>query len=71
MEAIVAKEPTLGNVLDEIKQLRKDVNSIKEYLNDSDYLMTEDDIAEEKQAMADLKEGKTTSLKEMKKKLGI
>ena len=58
-------------VLEELKEIKKDIHFIKEHMNDPDALLTPEEEERFEESMRDLKEGRTTSLgefdKEMKK----
>lgn len=54
----------------EIKELKKEVSFIKKNIVDPDTILTPAEKRQVRQAMKELKEGKTTSLSELKKELG-
>jgi len=56
-------------IMSRLKKLQKDVNYIKEYIED--VTLTEDDLRSIEEAEKDYEEGRTISLEEMEKKLGI
>ncbi len=61
-----------GRMLQEIQGIKKELNMLKErqeYLEDS--LLSADDIKALKEAKEDLKNKRTVSLSEMKRKLGM
>lgn len=49
-------------ILKELKEIRTDIDYIKERMIDTDMLLTDDDIESIKEAERDLKEGKTKRL---------
>jgi len=60
-----------NNLIEELKAIRKDLDFIKEHMFDSDSIMTAEEEKRYNQAMAEYKEGKTTSLSKLKKELGL
>jgi hypothetical protein len=58
-------------LFDELKSMKDDISFIKEHMFDPDSIMTNEEEKSHKQAMKELKEGKTTSLSSIKKELGI
>jgi len=54
----------------EIKAIKKDVALIKRRVVDPDTILTHTEKKQHKQAMNELREGKTISLSELKKELG-
>ena len=51
--------------------IKSELDYIKEHMVDADMILTEDDRKALKEANEDLGKGKTTSLKELKKEMGI
>jgi len=58
-------EPTIKDIMNEIKQLRIDVNIIKKNIADSDSILTDEEEANLNQAMEEYKNGETVSLEEI------
>ncbi len=58
-------------VLEELKEIKKDIHFIKEHMNDIDSILTPEEEERLNESLEDLKEGRTTSLddfdREMKK----
>jgi len=67
----MAESITIKKVYDELKDLKQDISFIKKHLFDPDTIMTIEESKRFEQAMKELKEGKTTSLSELKKELGF
>ena len=67
----MAETATIQKVYDEIKSLRKELVFIKEHMVDQDLIMDVDEERRFKQAVKELKEGKTKNLAQIKKELGI
>ena len=63
--------PTLEKIHKELKTLRRDIVFIKKHMFDPDTIMTTEEGRRFEQSMKELKKGKTTSLSELKKELGI
>ena len=61
----------ISDVFNEIKALRKDVEYIKENMIDPDFIMTDEESIRFDESLKDLKTGKTTSLSDLKKELGL
>ena len=55
----------------ELVALRKEVQFIKTHMFDIDTIMTPEEEERYKRAMQELNEGKTTSLEDLKKELGM
>lgn len=55
----------------ELVTLRKEVQFIKMHMFDPDTIMTTEEEERYERAMQELKEGKTTSLKDLKEELGV
>ena len=55
-------------ILDDIKL---ELDYIKKHITDIDTVLTEDDIESIEEAEKEFKEGKTTSLEDLKKELGM
>jgi len=49
-------------ILKELKEIRIDIDYIKEHMIDTDMILTDDDVESIKEAEKDLKEGKTKRL---------
>ena len=58
-------------ILEELKEIKEDVEFIKKHIADVDVVMTDDDLESIKEAEKELKEGKTIQLSELKKELGF
>jgi hypothetical protein len=56
-------------IISKLDMLKKEVDFIKEHI--LDITLTQDDINSLQEAEKDLREGKTTSLEDMKKELGV
>jgi len=55
----------------EIESIKKDIHFIREHMFDPDTIMTTEESGRFEGAMQELKEGKTTSLENVKKDLGL
>ena len=62
---------TIDKVYNEIVELRGEVDFIKKHMFDPDCIMTAEEEERYEEAMKELKEGKTISLEDLKKELGI
>ena len=62
---------TIKQVYDELIGLKNEVIFIKKHMFDPDTIMTIEESKRFEQAMKELKKGKTTSLANIKKELGI
>lgn len=58
-------------VTEELKAIRKDLDFIKSHMFDPDTIMTTEEERRFKQALQELKAGKTTPLSKLKKELGL
>ena len=58
-------------ITEELKAIRKDLTFIKTHMFDPDTIMTVEEERRFKQAIRELKQGKTTSLSTLKKELGL
>ncbi|MBS3145370.1 hypothetical protein J4414_01030 [Candidatus Woesearchaeota archaeon] len=58
-------------ILEELKIIKTDLDFIKKHMFDPDTIMTLEEGERFEQSMEELKEGKTTSLSELKKELGL
>jgi len=58
-------------ITEELKAIRKDLAFIKTHMFDPDTIMSFEEERRFKQAMVELKEGKTTPLSKLKKELGL
>ena len=56
-------------VIERLARLQRDMDFLKEHIED--ITLTDDDIKSIEEARKDLKEGRTTSLKDLKKELQI
>jgi len=56
-------------VVERLVRLQRDIDFIKEHIED--ITLTEDDLTSIEEARKDVKEGRTTSIKDLKKELGI
>ena len=59
------------HITEELKAIRKDLEFIKTHMFDPDTIMSVEEERRFKQALVELKEGKTTSLSDLKKELGL
>ena len=64
----MAETSTIASDLEEIK---RDLKYIKEHMVDADSILTPEEKASLKAARAEYKAGKTTSLENVKKELGL
>jgi len=62
---------TIKKLADELKFIREDIGFIKKHMFDPDSIMTTEEVRIFKQSMKELNEGKTTSLKSLKKEMGL
>ena len=67
----MAETVTIKKIYDEIKGLKKEVKFIKKHMFDPDTIMTTEESRRFEESLKELKEGKTTSLSELKKELGL
>jgi hypothetical protein len=58
-------------ITEELKAIRKDLAFIKTHMFDPDTIMSVEEERRFKQALNELKEGKTTPLSNLKKELGL
>ena len=58
-------------ILEELKDIKKELNFIKEHMFDPDTIMTTEESRRFKQSLKELKEGKTTPLSLVKDELGL
>ena len=63
--------PEMKQVMDELKGIKKELRFIKEHMFDPDSIMTTEEAKRFEKSMSELKEGKTTSLSDLKKELGV
>ena len=56
-------------IMTKLARLQKDMDYVREHIED--ITLTEDDLQAIKEAEKDLKEGKITSLEDLKKELGV
>ena len=58
----MAMKDNSKQILKELKEIKSDIDYIKEHIIDADTLMTDEDIESIKEAEKDLKEGRTKRL---------
>lgn len=58
-----------NEIMMKLAKLQADMNYVREHIED--ITLTEDDLEAMQEARREFKEGKTTSLKDLKKELGI
>ncbi len=58
-------------ILEELKTMKVDLEFIKKHMFDPDTIMTTEESKRFEQSMKEFKEGKTISLKDLKKELGF
>ncbi len=63
--------PEMQQVIEELKEIKKELHFIKEHMFDPDSIMTTEEARRFEQSMNELKEGKTTSLSALKEELGM
>ena len=68
---MTTKTVNVQQMTDELKAIRADLNYIKEHMVDVDTIMTSEEEKRFEESMKEYKEGKTTSLADMKKELGL
>ncbi len=61
----------IKRIFDEIKSLKKDVVFIKKHMFDPDVVLTTEEAERFEKSMKELKEGRTTSISDLKKELGL
>ena len=64
-------ENDMSKILNELKEIRIDINFIKNNMVDPDCILTEDDLESIEEAEREYKEGKTISHEQLKKELGL
>ena len=62
---------TIDKVYHEIVELRNEISFIKKHMFDPDCIMTAEEEERYEEAIEELKRGKTISLEDLKKELGI
>jgi hypothetical protein len=62
---------SLGTIYKELLILKKEIEFVKAHMFDPDAIMTAEEGQRYGLAMQELEEGKTTSLEDLKKELGI
>ena len=67
----MAETTTIRKIYDELKGIKEDVTFIKRHMFDSDTIMTTQESRRFEESLKELKEGKATSLSELKKELGL
>ncbi|MFH1359373.1 MAG: hypothetical protein ABIH37_05785 [archaeon] len=65
------QEITNKEILEQLKQIRLDVNIIKENMIDIDCILTPKEEARHEESLAELERGETISHSELKKELGL
>lgn len=58
-------------ILEKLEEIKKEVQEIKEHMIDIDTVLDQDDLKAIGDAEKEFKEGKTTSLEQLKKELGL
>lgn len=58
-------------IMEELKDIKKELNFIKEHMFDPDTIMTTEESRRFEQSMKELKEGKTTPLSAIKEEIGL
>ena len=58
-------------ILEKLGEIERQVKEIKEHMIDVDTILDQDDVKSIEEAEKDLREGKTTSLEQLKKELGF
>jgi len=56
-------------IMDKLNEIKSELDFIKKHVVDEDKVLTEDDIKSLEEARKEFKEGKTTSLENLKKEL--
>ncbi len=64
-------EVDIRPIMDELKSLKEDIGFIKKHMFDPDTIMTIGESKRFEQSLKELKSGKTTSLSNLKKELGL
>ena len=64
-------ETLTKDVAKDLMEIKQDLKYIKEHMVDMDSILSEDDKVAIDEARKELKEGKTTSLSDLKKELGL
>jgi len=67
----MSESATLQTIQQELKAIKTDLDYLKEHMVDVDSILTEDDFEALKKAEKERAEGKTITLKELKKQLEI
>ena len=67
----MSETATMQRIYNELKELRVEITFIKKHMFDPDARMTIEESKRYEQSMKELKEGRTTSLSELKKELGL
>lgn len=62
---------TNGQLIQELKEIKKDIHFIKEHMFDPDTIMTTEENRRFEQSLKELKDSKTTSLSKIKEEFGI
>ncbi|MEK6903296.1 MAG: hypothetical protein AABW64_01450 [Nanoarchaeota archaeon] len=58
-------------ILEKLEEIKKDVQEIKEHMIDVDAILDQEDLKAIDEAENDLKEGRTITLWQLKKELGL
>jgi len=61
----------MGQMVEDMQAIRKDIQFIKTHMFDPDTIMSIEEERRFQQSLEELKEGKTTSLADLKKELGL
>jgi len=64
-------EVAMGQMVEDMQAIRKDIQFIKTHMFDPDTIMSIEEERRFQQSLEELKEGKTTSLADLKKELGL
>ncbi len=67
----MSETATIQQVFDEIKDIKKEVEFIKEHMFDFDTILSNEEMKRFEQSLKELRDGKTTSLSDLKKELGL
>ena len=60
-----------SEILDKLEGIKSDLSYIKKHMVDSDMFLDEEDRKHLEEARKEIREGKTTSLEDLKKKFGL
>lgn len=67
----MAETVTMQMIYQELKGLKTEVNFMKKHLFDPDSILTTEERKRYERSLKELKAGKTTSLSQLKKELGL